>query len=727
MEILNINTLEGPNYWSINHKIAEVTLDTGRYEDLPTERINVFCENLLQLLTEFKDFLYSMGETTVFPENEKTGTWIAQAIEYMALELQSMAGMKCNFGKTIHLKATGKYKIIFAYKAKRAAIYAAHASLRMIEAICENKKYSLKEDILNLKKIALEDGYELSTSVIVEAATAKNIPIKRLDSKSIVQLGYGSAQKRIKATVTDNTSNIAVELASDKYKTKMLLKSENIPVAEGLLLTGYSELEAAISNLGFPLVIKPNNQNHGKGVTLNINTREQALSGFRLAKAFNNRVLAEKFYRGKTYRLLVINYKLVSAVHVTPANVSGNGILTIRELINIVNLDPARGEDHENLLTRIRIDQSTEQCLRLQDVNLDFIPPKGERIFVNQAATSSNGGTSEDVTELIHPEISALAERTARIIGLDICGIDFVAEDISLPLNRIHGKVIEVKASPELRIHTHPLKGKSRNIGKFVVDMLFPKKNNGRIPLIAITGTNRKTATTRLIAHIASAKGFNVGYTSSDGIFIGEQLIEGGDCTDLASAEKVLRDKSVNFAILECDKNGLLHSGLAFDQCDVGIVTDAENDNPFFEDTDSLEEIAQVNSVIPETVKPDGVAILNGDNAYTCNMKSRLKCKVAFFSTGVTDCFFEHCSNGGVAAIYKNRKVMLIKNNVIFLNEGIENIPSTLGGKDTLMIENILAAILATFFIGIDVETIRNALHSFILSPLPDHAEIINN
>lgn len=706
MKILKISVFKGPNQWSINHKIAEIILDTGNNEEFSAK-------NIYDLYKDLKPFL---PEVTGFFEKTETGIPTGNLVGHLSFLLQSMAGLNCAFEKSIKLEKDGICKIILSFEEEKAAIYAVHASLRIIEAFNHGQKYNPKDDIFHLKKIASDKQLGFSTASIAEAARARNIPVSILDSGAIVQLGFGSEQKRVSATTTDNTSHIAVDLTSNRYRTKLLLKSENIPVPEGITVNDVSELTQNISKIGFPVVIKPNTPNHGKGATLNIQNLEQAFSAFNYALTYSDKILIERFHPGNDYSLLVIGYKLVAAARRIPANVTGDGALTIRELIEMVNNDPARGNDHENILTRISINQETEEYLKHQGITLDFIPPQGRKTFVKGTANLSSGGTSEDVTEMIHPEIAAMAERVARIVGLDICGIDYISDNISQPLKKAKGMVIGVNASPGFRMHTHPFQGRSRNIGEAVIEMLFPQKSNGRIPIIAVTGTSGKTITTRLIAHIARTAGFNVGFTTSDGAYVGEHLIEEGDCTGTASAEKILRDKSVNFAVLECGRAGLRHSGLPFDQCDAGIITNIEDDHLGTDGIHSLEELTLVKSVIPLSVKSDGVAILNADNPYTCNLKNSLKCNVAFFSSEVSNCALEHCSKGGTAAIYQNRKVLLIKNNIVFFSESIENIPLSFGGRANFMIDNIMAALLAAYFKGIDVEDIRKALRSFVPS-----------
>jgi cyanophycin synthetase len=545
----------------------------------------------------------------------------------------------------------------------------------------------------------------------------RHIPYIRLDKGSLVQLGYGSLQRRVFATVTDGTSNIAVDIATDKHKTKELLQAANVPVPHGHIVSGIEELAEVIARTGFPLVIKPNDGSQGRGVTLNINNAEEAIAAYERARRHSEEIVIERYYSGADYRLLVINYRLVAAAKRTPAMVTGDGISSVRELIRKTNLDPLRGEDHEKILTRIRIDQHTEDFLRCQEMTLDSIPAKGKKVYLKQTANLSTGGTSEDVTDLIHAEIRSMAERVARVIGLDICGIDFISGDISVPLKQGKGVVLEVNAAPGFRMHTHPYSGKPRQAGEAVAEMLFPGTNNGRIPIIAITGTNGKTTTTRLIAHIASTAGYKVGYTTTEGIYINGEMVEEGDCTGPVSAERVLRDTTVDFAVLECARGGMLRSGLAFDECDVGIVTNVAEDHLGLKGINTLEEMASVKSIIPESVSRNGVVVLNENNEFTYNMKNRVNCRVALFSANpVSSRIAEHCKNGGLAATYQHGRITVCQGSRVILRENVENIPSAFGGRAIFMIENILAAILAACAKNIRIHHILKALHSFMPS-----------
>ncbi|HLN55555.1 MAG TPA: cyanophycin synthetase [Bacteroidales bacterium] len=717
MKILDVQVLRGPNYWSIYHKLISVRIDIGAFEQHPTDRLPGFTERLVKMLPGLYDHHCSRGKPGGFIERLGEGTWMGHVTEHIALELQTRAGMNCTFGKTTGTGTKGIYNIVFSYMEERAGIYAIHAAIRIAVAAAENVYYNVFTDIENLKKIFLHDRPGPSTSAIIDAAVKRNIPYIRLDEGSLFQLGYGSALKRIEATVTDNTSTIAVDLASDKQKSKNLLQTAAIPVPSGEIVQDIRELEYVIDTIGFPLVIKPNDSNQGKGVSLNINSHEEAVAAFRKAGEYSQRVIAEKYYRGNDYRLLVVNYRFVAASKRTPANVTGDGVSAIRELIEIANSDPLRGDDHENILTKIKVDDATGEFLKFQDLSLDHIPEKGRMIYLRRTANLSTGGTAEDVTELVHGEVKAMAERAARTIGLDICGIDLISEDISLSLKKGNGVVLEVNAAPGFRMHTNPFRGMPRPVGEAVVEMLFPGNSDGRIPVVAVTGTNGKTTTTRLIAHIARAAGYTVGFTATEGIYINNQLTEEGDCTGPVSARKVLCDRSVNFAVLECARGGVLRSGLAFDYCDTGVVTNVAEDHIGLKGINSLEEMARVKSVIPESVKPSGMAILNAGNDKTYEMRNRVRCNVALFSADPhNERIIRHCSEGGVAALYRDRRVELLRGDELILSEEIVSIPAAFGGKAAFMIENILAAILAAWSRDIPPAVIVKALHSFIPS-----------
>lgn len=714
MKILDIQILRGPNYWSIKHKVIQVKLDIDRFEELPSDRLKGFTERLVRLMPGLYDHYCSKGRPGGFVERLKTGTWMGHIVEHIAIEIQNMAGMPCNFGKTRSTSDPGIYNVVFEYTIEQAGEHAAVAAVRIAGAAASGDMCDVSWEVSNLKEIATKYGLGPSTSAIVDAAVKNGIPYYRLDEGSLVQLGYGTAQKRVEATLTDQTSVIASDLASDKQKTKKLLEDAGIPVPQGALVRDMTELPEAIDNIGFPLVIKPNNGNQGKGVTLNINTRHEAEAAFNKAVRLSGQVIVETFCRGNDYRLLVVNSKMVAAAVRTPASVTGNGLSSIRKLIEETNNDPQRGDDHENILTKIKTDDSTIEYLNSQDLSLDHVPENGRIIMLRLTANLSTGGTAEDITDIVHPEVRSMAIRAARTIGLDICGIDYISEDITKPMKRAKGYVLEVNAAPGLRMHTHPFSGKPRPVGEAVVEMLFPGRSTGRIPIVAVTGTNGKTTTTRILAHIARTAGYNVGFTTTEGIYIGDQLIEEGDCTGPVSAAKVLKDGTVNFAVLECARGGMLRSGLAFDHCDTGIVTNVAEDHLGLNGINTLEEMARVKSIVPESVSRDGTAVLNANDDSTYAMKERVKCSVSLFCIDSENPRIkEHCSRGGIAAVYGNGKAMLLKGNEIVMSRNIADIPISFDGKANFMIENILAAMLAAWSRNIDPVIIDRALQTF--------------
>jgi cyanophycin synthetase len=718
MKILDLHILNGPNFWSVRkHQIIVLKLDIEELEELPTNKIPGFYERLQQNLPGLYNHYCSEGYPGGLFERVKIGTWIGHVMEHVALELQTQAGMNCGFGRTrMAAGRKGIYNVVFEFLIEEAGIFAAESAFKVTEALVYNKPSSAQEDIKKLKSIYAEFCMGPSTTAIVDAATMRDIPHIRIDRGSLIQLGYGIHQQHINTTITGKTANIAVDIAADKFLTKTILKNASVPVANGLVIDKDFQLNDAIVETGYPIVIKPLNSNHGKGVTTRITNFTEAYNAFKFARRFSEKVIVEKYYPGNDYRLLVIDYKLAAVALRTPAKVTGDGVSSVKALIEKTNRNPLRGNDHEKVLTKITIDENTMETLRHQDMTLESIPPEGKTVFVKQTANLSTGGTSEDVTDFVHPEIVQMAERAARSIGLDICGIDMVLNDICKPVND-NGVVLEINAAPGFRMHTHPSKGKPRLVGEKVVDMLFPPGSNGRIPITAITGTNGKTTTTRLLAHIAKLAGYHPGYTTTEGIYNGDELIEEGDCTGPLSASIVLRDKTVDFAVLECARGGMLRSGLAFDKCDVGIVTNVAEDHIGLKDIESIEQMAKVKAIVAESVKPNGYAVLNADNDYTYQMMTRLKCNIALFSTDPqSERIRQHTLNGGLAAILGNENIVLVKGKKKLLIESVENIPLTFQGKALFMIENVMAATLAAYIHNIPVSVISQGLRSFVPS-----------
>ncbi|MGB5237540.1 MAG: cyanophycin synthetase, partial [Flavobacteriaceae bacterium] len=557
-----------------------------------------------------------------------------------------------------------------------------------------------------------------STGSIVEEAQSRGIPWIRLNKYSLCQLGYGANQKRIQATVTSETSSIGVELACDKEDTKYLLEQAEVEVPRGDIISRERSLEDACRYVGYPLVIKPIDGNHGRGITVDITNYETALEAFRIAKEVSSRVIVEKYITGEDYRLLVINHVFVAAAKRTPAHVIGDGKHTIEELVEEVNKDPRRGYGHEKVLTAITLNDLTKNIIKDAGYNLDSVLDEGEMLILKDTANLSTGGTAEDVTDIVHPANVSMAERISKIIDLDICGIDVMTTDITKPLSETGGAVLEVNAGPGFRMHLAPTTGLPRNVAAPVVDKLFPQKGDtGRIPIVAITGTNGKTTTSRLMAHIAKMKGYRVGYTTSDGVYIQNRMLMQGDCTGPASAEFVLKDPTVNFAVLECARGGLLRAGLGFKKCDIAIVTNVAADHLGLKGIHTIEQLAKVKGVIPETVLPDGYAILNADDDLVYDMRRNLNCNVALFSMDENNPRIQALQRiGGITAVYENGFVTLCKGAWKMRIMKAESIPLTYGGRAQFMIQNVLPATIAAHISGISIEDTKAALETFIPS-----------
>jgi cyanophycin synthetase len=721
MKIREINAMRGPNYWSVRrHKLIVMVLDLQEMEHRPTNSIPGFRERLQAMFPGMYEHRCSVGCPGGFFQRVDEGTWMGHVIEHIALEIQSLAGMEVGFGRTRTYGEDGVYFVVFDYIEEKVGRYAAEASVRIARALIDGTDYDLAEDIQEMRVIREKEALGPSTSSLVMEAAARGIPWIRLNKYSLCQLGYGANQKRIQATVTSQTSSIGVEIACDKEDTKYLLEQYEVPVPRGEVIKSEAGLDEAIRKLGFPLVIKPINGNHGRGITINIQDKELALIAFEEAKKVSRSVIVERFITGFDYRILVVNYKLVAAAKRTPAHVVGDGVSTIQQLIDEVNKDPRRGYGHEKILTQIDVDSITLKILEEKGLTINSVLEKDQMLYVKDTANLSTGGTAEDVTDIVHPYNVFMAERIAKIVGLDICGIDVMTTDITQPLPDTRGAVLEVNAAPGFRMHLAPTSGLPRNVAAHVIDMLYPQGSTSRIPIIAVTGTNGKTTTTRLIAHIARMKGYKVGYTTTDGVYIQNRLLMTGDCTGPSSAEFVLKDPTVDFAVLECARGGLLRAGLGFKKCNVGIVTNVAADHLGLKGIHTLEQLAKVKGVIPETVMPGGYAILNADDDRVYEMRSGLQegVNVALFSMDEhNERIKRHMRNGGLSAIYEDGFISLAKGEWKIRVSKAINVPLTYGGKAAFMIQNVLPAVLAAYTQGISVEDIRVAIESFIPSP----------
>lgn len=720
MEILEIRTLRGPNYWSgYWKKLIIMRLDIADYEKKPTNKIKGFYERLVEVMPTINSHGCSYQEEGGFLRRVKEGTWAGHVIEHLALELQTLAGMDVGYGRTRETSDKGVYNVVFAYMEEEVGRYAARASVRLFLDLSEGRsadeiKKVLAEDVQEMREIREDVRFGPSTGSLVEEAESRDIPFIRLNDQSLVQLGYGVHQKRIQATTTANTNMIAVDIAGNKHATKTLLGDMGVPVPKGYRIRDEEDLESTIDRIGYPVVIKPLDGNHGKGATVGVQNMDDARIAFEKAKEYSRWVIVEKMLVGEDFRALVVNNRLIAVAERTPAHVVGNGKSTIQELIEETNADPRRGYGHENVLTQIEVDQQTQRCIKKAGYEIDSVLPDGERVFLKTTANISTGGTAIDRTDEVHPENVFLFERIARIIGLDVAGIDILAPNVSEPLRENGGGIIEVNAAPGFRMHLSPSDGIGRNVAEHVIDMLFPRSAPSRIPIIAVTGTNGKTTTTRLIAHILKNSGRTVGFTTTDGTYIQNQQIVSGDNTGPVSAQLVLKDPTVDVAVLETARGGIIRSGLGFDYCDIGIVTNIAADHLGLKDVNTLEDLARVKSVIPRAVSKRGFAVLNAEDDLVYQMKEWVEGQTVLFSMDENNANIERqARRGRISCVYENGYITILKGKWKVRIEKALNIPLTYGGRAEFMIQNVLAATLACFVHGISLEDLRVGLTTF--------------
>ncbi len=661
----------------------------------------------------------SYGEEGGFLKRVQEGTWAGHAIEHFALELQTLAGMDTGYGRTRETGEKGIYNVVFSYVEEEVGRFAARSAVRLWLDLAgkrplEEIRDELAKDIRQMREIREDVRFGPSTGSLVDEAVSRGIPYIRLNDQSLVQLGYGVNQKRIQATTTVNTNMISVDIAGDKSATKKLLGDMGVPVPKGYRLREIDDLEDTLERVGYPAVIKPLDGNHGKGATVGIKNLDEAKIAWDKAKEYSRWVIVEQQLLGSDFRALVVNNRLIAVAERVPAHVVGDGKHTIQELIDITNSDPRRGYGHENVLTQIDVDNQTLRCIAKAGYTLESKLKKGEILHLKTTANISTGGTAIDCTDEVHPLNVFLFERIAKIIGLDVAGIDVIAPNVSEPLTENGGGIIEVNAAPGFRMHLAPSEGIGRNVAEHVIDMLFPPGTPSRIPIFAITGTNGKTTTTRLIAHILKNSGRTVGFTTTDGTYIGNQQIVRGDNTGPISAQLVLKDPTVEVAVLETARGGIIRSGLGFDHCDIGVVLNVAADHLGLKDVNTLEDLARVKSVVPRAVSRRGFAVLNAEDPNVYAMKELTDGTVVCFSMDENHPNIKRrAERGRISCVYENGYVTILKGKWKVRIEKVSNIPITYGGRAEFMIQNVLAATLACFVHGVSIEDLRVGLTTF--------------
>jgi cyanophycin synthetase len=716
IQVLERLALMGPNLYA-HRPCIKWKIDIGPYEERPSNAIDGFTDALKALMPSLIEHRCSEGVRGGFFSRLDDGTWLGHVMEHVALELQGLAGIEVGYGRARSAGPPGVYNVVYECEERATGILAGEMAIELLESLIAREPYDIDNGIAELRRQYERNSLGPSTRAIVDAAVRRGIPYIRLDDLNLVQLGYGSNARKIQATIASTTKYMGVEIAGDKDITKTILGFHGVPVPRGDSTRHLDQAIRIANRIGWPVVVKPLDASHGRGIVTNIHDEHELRIAFEDAKQYRTSVVVERFLQGHDFRLLVIDHKFIAAAERVPAHVIGDGENTIAKLVEIANEDPRRGEGHEKVLTKITIDAPTERLLAMRGMTVESIPERGQVVHLKTTANLSTGGTSIDVTDRVHPANIELAERISQLVQLDIAGIDVVAPSVETPIAENGGGIVEVNAAPGFRMHLAPTEGKSRPVGEAVVDMLFPPGAQSRIPVITITGTNGKTTTARLCAHIAKMAGKTVGLTTSDGIYIRNQLVQKGDTTGPNSAQVVLRDPAVDFAVLETARGGILRAGVGYDWSDAAIVTNIAADHLGIRDVHTLEDLARVKAVTLERVHSGGYAILNAEDGMTPLLRKYADCKLAYFSLDPDNTTFrEHVSNDGLGATLEHGWLMLYENGLrVGLCED-RHVPISFGGKARFNIANALAAVLAAFATNIHITDIVSGLQSFFQS-----------
>ncbi len=713
MEIREIQTIEGANVYS-HRPIIRAIVDLQEWTERFTNELEDFGKRLVEHLPTLDEHYCSRGKRGGFLERLQEGTLIGHVIEHVTIELLTQAGQSIKYGKTMAiLDQPGWYEIIFNYEAKAGAIEGFKQGFLLVQTLLNQNTFDVSRAVEQIKAVMAKCELGVSTQVIVDACKERGIPVHRLNEGSLLQLGYGRNQRRIQATITDATSSIGVDIACDKEMTKKILSEGGVPVPCGHIVRTEEEAVEAFLDMGTTVVIKPLHGNQGKGVTLQLTNAAEVRAAFKVAQTYGEWVIIEEYIEGQHYRLVVVGERLIAAAKRVPAHVTGDGKSTIEELVVQTNADPLRGDDHEKVLTKIKIDSVVLLNLTLKNLTLSSVPEKGEVVYLRDSANLSTGGIAEDVTDLVHPDNVDLAVYASKLIGLDVAGIDLVIEDIEASYRERSGHIIEVNAAPGIRMHHFPSKGKARNVGKAIVEQILPA-GNGRIPIVAISGTNGKTTTTRMIGKLLADQQLLVGMASTDGIYINKKMWVKGDTTGPESAKAVLRHPQVQVAVLETARGGILRSGLGYDYADVAVITNVSNDHLGQYGIETLDDIAHVKSLIAEVVMPHSYVVLNADDPYVVQMAKRTQGRVIFFSTEKDNIHIrKHLGKGGTAVFVRRGTILLCQGSEVFRICSVKQIPVTWDGKAKHNIQNTLAAIASGWALGIGTATIRDSLQEF--------------
>ena len=703
MEVTRIRALRGPNLWSHHTAVQAVVTCTADERDVAV--MGGFETRVRARFPEIGPF-QTIGNQGQVP--------LARVLELAALGLQAQAGCPVTFSCTKPTMEDGVFQVVVEYSEEVVGRLALDLAAALCESARQDTPFDLEAALQQLRELDEDVRLGPSTASVVSAALARHIPYSRMTEGSMVRFGWGRKQRRIQAAEIDATSAIAEAIAQDKELTKKLLHAAGVPVPGGRAVRDADDAWQAALEIGLPVVVKPLDGNQGKGVTVNIQDEAALRDAYAVAAGFRDQVLVERFMPGNDFRLLVVGDRLAAAARRDPPTVAGDGVHTVAQLVERVNQDPRRGDGHATSLTKIRFDDVALACLRKQGLDAESIPEKGRRVNLRNNANLSTGGSATDVTDDVHPEVAARAVAAAQMVGLHICGVDMVCETILRPLEEQGGGVVEVNAAPGLRMHLNPSFGKGRHVGEAIISSLFKAGSNGRIPVVAVTGTNGKTTTVRLIAHLLAQQGWCVGMTNTDGVYVGGYCIDTGDCSGPKSARSVLHHPDVDAAVLETARGGVLREGLAFDYCDVAVVTNVgSGDHLGLNYITTVDELAVLKRVIVQNVAPKGMAVLNAADPVVAAMAAQCKGDVTFFAIDqFNPIMATHRAQGRPVVYVDNGQIVAAKGpHKHFLN--LAEIPLTHGGKIGFQVENVMASVAAVWALGLDWATLRAGLAGF--------------
>ena len=720
LTIVHERVFRGPNYYSYEPSI-KLLVDLGSLESHPSNTIEGFNEGLLDILPGVGEHSCSRGHAGGFRERLIEGTWAGHIAEHIAIELQRVSGAQVYRGKTRSAGERGRYNVIYGYWEEQVGLAAGRIAVRLVNHLVRpDPAFDLVAELESLILLAERRAFGPSTQAILDEAASRDIPYLRLNDQSLVQLGQGKYQQRIRATITSMTSALAVDIASDKKLTTQLLAAAGLPVPKSEVVRTADAAVAAAERIGLPVVLKPLDGNHGRGVTLDISDVRTVRTAFdrALEQSRGGSVVVEQMVAGDDYRFLVVDGRMAAVAQRVAAHVVGDGTHTVRELVDLVNADPRRGLGHEKVLTRMRIDDETERLLKEQDRSLDDVPDEGDVVRIAATGNMSTGGSAIDRTWDAHDDNIDIAEEAARVVGLDVAGIDFLAPDISKPVRETGGAIVEVNAAPGFRMHTHPTEGEAQYVAKPVIDLLFPPGRPSRIPIVAVTGSNGKTTTVRMISHIMRGKGYKVGMTSTDGIYIDDRLSQQVDASGPRSAQKVLQNPRVDLAVFEVARGGILREGLGYGRNDVAVVLNVTGDHLGLGEIETLEQLAAVKQVIVEAVPRDGTAVLNADDPLVAAMRRHCSGSVILFSMQQGNELVERWVRRGRKAVVleadEQGEVMVIRDGRRTMPIGYVHLfPATFDGNARMNVQNAMAAAAAAHAAGAHMHDIRSGLRTF--------------